>query len=92
MFRDIKKNNIKWTVKDGLDENILENIYPRLKNFADYPEFSIVKDNNVRTVLFLKPEDNASNRIFVKLYKKGGPGVKAKHLAIPQKLIQNGRD
>jgi tRNA A-37 threonylcarbamoyl transferase component Bud32 len=85
MFRDIKKNNIKWTVKDGLDENILENIYPRLKNFADYPEFSIVKDNNVRTVLFLKPEDNASNRIFVKLYKKGGPGVKAKHLAIPSK-------
>ena len=85
MLRDIKKNNIRWTVRDGLDEDILENIYPRLKAFADYPEFSIVKDNNVRTVLFLKPEDNASNRIFVKLYKKGGPGVKAKHIAIPSK-------
>ncbi len=85
MFRDIKKNNIQWTVNDGLDENILENIYPRLKNFANYPEFSIVKDNNVRTVLFLNPEDNASNQIFVKLYKKGGPGVKAKHLVIPSK-------
>jgi hypothetical protein len=42
MFRDIKKNNIKWTVKDSLDENIIENIYPRLKDFADYPEFSII--------------------------------------------------
>ena len=67
MFRDIKKNNIKWITMDSLDENILENIYPRLKDFEDYPEFSIVKDNNVRTVIFFKPEDNASSRIFVKL-------------------------
>ncbi len=91
MFSDIKKNNIKWTIRDGLDENILENIYPRTNDFEACPEFSVVKDNNTRTVLFLKPQESSSDCIFIKLYKKGGPGVKAKHLAIPSKASSEWR-
>ena len=85
MFNSIKKNNIKWTIRDNLEENILDNLYLKLKDFASCPDFSIVKDNNVRTVLFLEPGQNTPDRIFVKLYKKGSLGVKAKHLVIPSK-------
>ncbi len=87
MFKDIQKNNISWTVKEGLDESILEDLYPRLSDFTACPEFSVVKDNNVRTVLFLKPEEGASEQVFIKLYKKGDLGEKLKHLLVPSKAF-----
>ncbi len=87
MFNSIKKNNIKWTIRDNLEENILDNLYLKLKDFASCPDFSIVKDNNVRTVLFLEPGQNTPDRIFVKLYKKGGLFGKIKHFVVPSKAF-----
>ena len=92
MFSNIQKNNIRWTIRDNLEESILDNLYLKLKDFAACPDFSIVKENNVRTVLFLKPSKNTPDRIFVKLYKKGGLFEKIKHLVIPSKACSEWRN
>ena len=92
MFSNIQKNNIRWTIRDNLEESILDNLYLKLKDFAACPDFSIVKENNVRTVLFLKPSKNTPDRIFVKLYKKGGLFEKIKHLVIPSKAFSEWRN
>ena len=67
-------------MRDDLDERVLENLYSRLEAFSADPEFSVIKNNTVRTVLFYD-----SGRILVKLYKKGSLFQKIKHLAIPSK-------
>ena len=92
MFSNIQKNNIRWTIRDNLEESILDNLYLKLKDFASCPDFSIVKDNNVRTVLFLKPGKNTPDSIFVKLYKKGGLFEKIKHLVVPSKACSEWRN
>jgi len=83
----VQKNNISWTVLNGLDNSLLENLYPRLNNFSTSSEFSVVKNNNARTALFYKPKQSAPEQFFVKLYKKGKPGHKLKHILVPSKAL-----
>jgi len=87
MFKDVQKNNILWTVVNGLDDCILENLYPRLNNFSASSELSVVKNNNARTALFFRPEQNSPEQLFVKLYKKGKLGHKLKHILVPSKAF-----
>ena len=72
---------------NGLDDRLLENLYPRLKNFSASSELSVVKNNNARTALFFRPEQNSSEQLFVKLYKKGKLGHKLKHILVPSKAF-----
>jgi tRNA A-37 threonylcarbamoyl transferase component Bud32 len=87
MFKVVKKNNISWTVVNGLDDHLLENLYPRLNNFSASSKFSVVKNNNARTALFFRPEQSSSEQLFVKLYKKRKLGQKLKHILVPSQAL-----
>ncbi len=87
MFRQEYKYNTGWTVRDGFDLAILGNIFRRMDFYEKSPEFTVLKNNNVRTVFFLETGKETPRELFIKRYKCSGISDIVKYIFFPSKAV-----
>jgi tRNA A-37 threonylcarbamoyl transferase component Bud32 len=91
MFVKIYYNHIKWTVRKGVELSILDNLFHKLQNYSRFPDFVLVKDNNVRSAFFYRTGNSAFNEVFVKRYKCRGINDVCKHIIFSSKAVSEWR-
>ena len=70
-YRKLRKSGMEWTVLDEYSPLIPGELVEKIRDVYSYPEFYVIKENNVRVSVFVTlPE--SSEVIFVKRYKSRG--------------------
>jgi tRNA A-37 threonylcarbamoyl transferase component Bud32 len=79
------KNGTEWTVREGY-EKILDSFEPDgLLSDLNGKNYTLVKENRVRSVISMAESGINENGIYIKYFKRGGCGDYIKHLFVPTK-------
>ena len=79
------KNGTEWTVRDGY-ENIPDRFDPDdFLSDLNGNNYTLVKENRVRSVISMPGSDINENGIYIKYFKRGGYKEYIKHLFVPTK-------
>lgn len=70
-YRKIRKSGMKWTVLDEYSSLIPGELVEKIRDVYSYPEFYVIKENNVRVSVFVTLTES-DEVIFVKRYKSYG--------------------
>ncbi|MCR4290830.1 MAG: lipopolysaccharide kinase InaA family protein [Candidatus Scalindua sp.] len=79
------KNGTEWTVREGY-EKISDRFNPDdLLSDLNGKQYTLVKENRVRSVISMPGSDISDNGIYIKYFKRGGYKEYIKHLFVPTK-------
>jgi len=79
------KNGTEWTVREGY-EKILDSFEPdSLLSDLNDKNYTLVKENRVRSVISMAESGINENGIYIKYFKKGDYRDYIKHLFVPTK-------
>lgn len=70
-YRKLRKSGMKWTVLDEYSSLIPGELVEKIRDVYSYPEFYVIKENNVRVSVFVTLQES-NEVIFVKRYKSRG--------------------
>ena len=91
MFTKNKKNGTIWTMREDVEDSILDNLFHKLNNYEKYPELTLLKDNNVRSAFLFSTGRSVHPEVFIKLYKRRGLKDILKHIFVPSKAVSEWR-
>lgn len=85
------QNGLTWTIREGFEDSILDNLFNKLHNFDKYPELTLVKDNNVRSVFLFRTGHSKFPEVFIKRYKCRDLQDIIKYILFPSKAASEWR-
>ncbi len=91
MFKQYSHNGMQWTIRDDLEEALLDGLLSRLKSPDSCPELCLIKDNNVRSVFSCITRDKTCPEVFIKYYKNTGLQHALKHMLVQSKAFSEWR-
>ena len=91
MFKKIDTNGTSWILREGVSPAILDNLLQKLHNSENYPELTLLKDNNVRSAFLLRESPHPASEVFIKRYKCRGWKDIVKHMVVPSKALSEWR-
>ncbi len=91
-FVPITRSDVRWIVRDDCQSLVAERLFDMLRHHDQFPQLTLVRENNVRASFFMRLPGPDAAPIFVKRYKQPGRRAQWKYLVVPPKAVAEWRN